>query len=324
MRISSLGWALLLWPLLSGCYVVEQGWGQLKLGWSSVPLEEAHEPDPQLAALLAQVPQIKAFGQSQLGLKATQNYQAYLPVPGEGVTYVVTAAPKLSLSPHQWWFPVIGSVPYKGYFDHSDAEDLKADLEAQGLDTYLFAAPAYSTLGWFEDPVTTPMLRQGLYDLAETLLHEMTHATLYVNDQGDFNEQLASFVGAQGAEAYLRGPAGWDEARWEVQVQGQERGRRAAELVRQWIPQFEELYASELKEKEKLEQRALLFAQLSQAFEAQTGVQRTFNNARLLQYRRYQKGNAHLEALFNQAQGHWPQFWTLLRQDLTEKGWDLK
>lgn len=310
--------SLLLWlllPFLSGCYVVEQGWGQLERQLDQVPLKQAQVADPELAGLLAEVPQIKAFGQERMGLKSSTNYETYLPVEGEGVSFVVTAAPKLALEPYTWWFPVIGSVPYKGFFDPHDAQALAEELKAKGYDVYRFSPPAYSTLGWFTDPITTPMLRQGRAQLVETLLHEMAHATLYVEDQGDFNEQLASFVGRQGAQEYLLGPGGWDSEAWEQRQERQAKSRQAAHWVRQWLPRFKELYQSEQSEADKLKRRAALFAQMEAEFKQKFSAERRFNNARLLQYRRYRDDDPRFKELFKQAAGDWSRFWQLARAE---------
>lgn len=309
-------WIWLLLPWLSGCYVVEQGWGQLERRWAQVPLEQADIEDPELAALLAEVPAIKAFGQERLGLKRSGNYTAYLAVEGSGVSHVVTAAPKLELKPYTWWFPLVGSVPYKGFFDPADARALAEELEAQGYDIHRFSPPAYSTLGWFSDPITTPMLRQGRLELIETLLHEMAHATLYVQGQGDFNEQLASFVGRKGAQLYLRGPGGWSPERWAQAQADQTRRQEAAQWVRAWLPRFEALYAErDLDHQAKLERREELFGQMSGQFEERFGQRRRFNNALLLQYRRYRDDDPGFAELFERAQGDWPRFWQLARAE---------
>ncbi len=122
---------------------------------------------------------------------------------GTNVT-VVTAAKRTALEPYTWWFPIVGRVPYKGYFDAARAWAEAAALEARGYDTYVRSAPAFSTLGWFADPLLRHQLRNDEEFLVDLVLHELFHATYYVKGQSAFNESLATFAGHRGAIAFFR------------------------------------------------------------------------------------------------------------------------
>ncbi|MDZ4082915.1 MAG: aminopeptidase, partial [Bdellovibrionales bacterium] len=146
----------------------------------------------------------KSFGERVLGLKKNGNYASYVQLDRPYVSYIVSAAARDRLEPHLWSFPIVGAVPYKGYFNLDDAKEEANNLKAKGLDTYVRGATAYSTLGWFDDPVLSSMLRYSDYDLVNLIVHESVHATLYIKSQADFNERLATFIGDLGAELYFK------------------------------------------------------------------------------------------------------------------------
>lgn len=150
-----------------------------------------------------------------LGLDVGQQYTSYAPWPGDRLVTAVVAAKPGSLETSDFWFPLLGSVPYKGYFDTALAEAEAAELRARGLDTCLVLVPAYSTLGWLADPVTGPLLRAPAPDLVATVIHELVHATVYVPGDADWNEGLATFVGQEASVQFFeeRGGASSEAAR---------------------------------------------------------------------------------------------------------------
>jgi predicted aminopeptidase len=132
---------------------------------------------------------------------------------------VLSGAYRDKLRARTWWFPVVGRVPYKGYFDFAAARDAARALAAKGFDVYLRPSPAFSTLGWFNDPLLSTTLGEDTVDLANTVIHELTHNTYYAAGQAVFNESFANFVGARGSAWFFRvrgSPAAADEAdaRW--------------------------------------------------------------------------------------------------------------
>jgi predicted aminopeptidase len=231
--------AVLLPLLLSGCYFLRQGAGQLDLLWNSRPIGDVLA-DPAVPAeqkaKLELIRAVKAYGIREMALAPSGSYERYYDTGGKPVTWVVTACRKDRFEPYTWWFPIVGTVPYKGYFAKADAEAEAKSLEALDLDVYVSPTAAYSTLGWFNDPVLSTMLGYGDEDLANLILHELTHGTLWLPGGVDFNEGLASFVGGQGALEYFRKRDGTDSTSYaravRAQAREEQRDDRAIELFK--------------------------------------------------------------------------------------------
>lgn len=133
----------------------------------------------------------------QLGLEVDEQYTSYADWPGDRIiTSVVTTRPG-EVVPAGFWFPLLGRLPYKGFFDRERAEAEAGKLRDEGFDVCMIGVPAYSTLGWIDDPVTAPMLRDGEGRTVEMIFHELVHATVYTKDHIDFNETVASFIGQE-------------------------------------------------------------------------------------------------------------------------------
>lgn len=138
-----------------------------------------------------------------LGLDVGEQYTSYAPWPGDRLVTAVVAARPGRLETEDFWFPLVGRVPYKSYFDPRLADAEASRLRARGLDVCLAAVPAYSTLGWLADPVTGPLLRAPAPDLVGTVIHELVHATVYVPGDADWNEGLATFIGQEGSVRFF-------------------------------------------------------------------------------------------------------------------------
>ena len=312
---------------LQSCYVLEQGSGQIKLRLAQVPLEEAieKEQNPSTKRLLAEVPEIKRYAISHLELKQNDNYSSYYATDKEGIAFVVTASPLIELKPYTWWFPIIGSVPYKGFFDKEDALELERDLQEKGFDTWLFAAPAYSTLGWFKDPVTTPMLKRGYYSLVATLIHEMVHTTLYVEGEGDFNEQLASFVEDKGTMEYFQYKGLLTDEK-AAQIESQKATRKKfSKLMSKYATALAENFSSNSSQDDKISRKQALYEELEKEVEliypGRPKGYWKFNNARMLQYNRYREDSELLNGFWEQSNNNWKHFWLLVNDYVEMQGW---
>lgn len=192
------------WSLIT--YGVGQGLGQLKIIREARPVEEFMK-DPSfpdsLKAKLKLIARARRFAIDSLGLNDTDNYKTLYDQKGQELMWVVTACEPFRLNEKRWDFPVVGSVPYKGYFDREKAVKEKEALEREDWDVSIRNPGGWSTLGWFTDPILSGMLTRSDGDLASLIMHEMVHATIYVKDSSDFNENLASFIGDRGAEEFL-------------------------------------------------------------------------------------------------------------------------
>jgi len=195
---------LVYWELVG--YGLRQGYGQLRIVWGARPVTEVLEdpafPD-SLKARLRLIQEVRTFAIDSLGLKDTENYKTLYDQQGKELMWVVMAAEPFQLKPKEWRFPVVGAVPYKGFFDQERAEKLRRELEAEGWDVVVRNPGGWSTLGWFTDPILSKMLYRSEGDLANLIIHEMSHATIFVKDSVDFNENLATFIGDRGAERFL-------------------------------------------------------------------------------------------------------------------------
>ncbi|MBZ9883053.1 aminopeptidase [Mesorhizobium sp. CA10] len=157
-----------------------------------------------LRAKLTSASAIRRFATEELALPDNNSYRSYVDVGRNNVTLAVFAAPQFSLAPITWCFPVFGCVPYKGYFSRKDALESAAELQRQGLDVYVSGVTAYSTLGWFSDPLLSTMLRQDDTYLASLIFHELAHQKVYVNGDSTFNEAFAVSVETTGTRKWLR------------------------------------------------------------------------------------------------------------------------
>ncbi|MEE8060029.1 MAG: aminopeptidase [Pseudomonadales bacterium] len=201
---------LILSPLLAGCetaaYYSQAVQGQWSLWWQRQPIEElvADETlDPELKQRLQQVLDIREFAYKQLGLPNNNTYRYYSDLHRSAVVWNVFAAEEFSVIPKQWCFPIAGCVSYRGYFSEQAAKDYADKLARQGYDTYVGSVAAYSTLGWFDDPVLNTFIHYDEAHLAGLIFHELAHQQLYIPGDTTFNESFASTVEVAGIERWL-------------------------------------------------------------------------------------------------------------------------
>lgn len=221
--------------------------GQARLLWSGRPLADVvadPETPPSLREQLELVVAARRFA-DELGLRVGDQYTRYVAWPGDRLVTAVVATQPGSVDPRAFWFPIVGHVPYKGFFDEGRAREEAQELREEGLDTCLVPVPAYSTLGWMADPVTTPLLQLPPGRLVETVLHELVHATVFVKDAAEFNEGIATFVGQEGAVLFFaerEGPASPRARAERARIEDDRAVARALGALRQRVA---ELYASE-------------------------------------------------------------------------------
>ena len=262
----------LLLPI-SGCrisYLFHVAKGQIELLNGAVPINEALDTEPftpdQRNKLLL-VSQIKAFGVKDLGLEKTNNYETVYPHGSRNPIYVVSASKKDAFSLKTWWFPIVGDLPYLGFFDLKKAREERARLVNENMDVYLGRAEAYSTLGWFQDPVTMNLIDGTTPGLVNTLLHEMTHATLYVNGQGAFNEGLAVLVGKVGAIQFFEKAFGTEHPFTIKARDALADERLFSGFLNAFMAEMEGVYTLKVGYEEKMRIRAQVFETYHKGFE---------------------------------------------------------
>lgn len=306
-----------------GCFATDAAANQLRLINRQVPIAVARqrETDRERRWMLAEVPRVLRFAREVMALRPGASYRGYVATEQEGLTYVLSACRRTRFEAHAWWFPIAGEVPYKSYFSRGDAEAAARRLEASGYDTWVSPSRAYSTLGILRDPVVTTMMRDGPVAFVEVLLHELTHAKLYVPGQTEFNEQLASFVAQQGVARYFASPRFSNTSALQQVADGKRRRAKVESAVFATIEALEDLYTRDLAEPVVLERKARHLRALEETLTAllPTADPRRLhmNNAALMQYRRYGRSADYLEDLWEQAQGNFRSFWPLARAHAT-------
>jgi len=199
-------------------YGIQQGKGQLNIVWSAKPLDkfldDKNYPD-SLKYKIRIIKEIKQFAFDSLGIYPSKNYTKMFDQEGKPGMYVVTACDPFALNPYKWSFPIVGEFSYKGYFKKKKAIREAKRLKKEGYDTDIGEVNAWSTLGWFKDPVMSSMLKKNEGQLARLLIHELTHGTIFVKNDVQFNENLASFIGDKGAILFLEHKYGKDSKEME-------------------------------------------------------------------------------------------------------------
>ena len=171
--------------------------------YHTIPVEELLKDEqtrPRTKAMIYFIQEVKRYGEERLALRKTENYLKFVEVKGP-VLHVITASEKDRLRLYSWDFPIVGKVTYKSFFTQREAFKEKSLLDRRGYDTFLQQAAAYSTLGWLKDPICSSMLEWKEGALANLILHEMVHGTVYFRDRTEFNEQMATRRSGRGAAA---------------------------------------------------------------------------------------------------------------------------
>jgi predicted aminopeptidase len=303
--------------VLSGCqsvyYYGQAIDGQLRILMGREPIAKIlddPEASEKLKIRLSLILEIREFAQNQLYLPVKQNYLSYVELQRSYVVWNVIAAPEFSLAPKTWCYPIVGCVAYRGYFSEKDAQSYAGSLQKKNYDIYVGGVTAYSTLGWFDDPVLSTIIRLTDTQSAALIYHELAH---------HFNESFATAVEQEGVRRWLR--VRRDPQIYDAYLQNYRQHRQFVELIMKYRRQFESLYQSKKTESEKRDQKAKLYYQLKRDHDILKqqweGISRydywfnqPLNNAQMVSVLTYQDLVPAFVRLLNQKNGDIKQFYS--------------
>ena len=294
-------------------YGLSQGYGQMQILMGARPVEEVmldNEVDNLVKGKLVLVDEIRNYAMQDLGLRNSKNYTTFYDQKGEPLLWIVRACQPYKLENVEWTFPFVGTVSYKGYFDLNKAIKLRDQLKEEGYDTYIREVSAWSTLGWFKDPILSEMLKDEPGDLANTIIHELTHATIFVEDSITFNENLASFIGDKGAEEFLKNMYPDSEALTAYRNLKDDRAKYSSHFLAgaKYLDSIYSSYTQEMspEEMKKSKEAAirLIISRLDTINFHNTAFRDRFedflpNNAYFMSYLLYRSGQESLDSLYS-------------------------
>lgn len=271
------------------------------------------------------------FAESVLHLNVSKNYTTFVKLNRPYVTYLLTASPKWKLEAHSWYFPIVGRFPYKGFFNESEAKEEEVLLAENDLDSHIRGVSAYSTLGWFNDPITSAMLRYQDHDLVNTIIHESVHATLFIKHEVDFNERLAVFLGNKGMELFYLNYQGAHSKALELAQKDSEDERLFALFMADEIKKLDDWYKNSLESKKKSEsERQKQFELIKKNFLIQlvpklktksylNFIHKPLNNAHLVSFKTYYQDLSDFEQLYSLNENNFDRFMSTIKSLETHK-----
>jgi predicted aminopeptidase len=329
--------ALPLCALLAGCagpgYYLQAIQGQFMVMHRTRSIDAIlRDPasDPALNRRLTYALTARAYASHELALPDNRSYRRYADLQRPYVTWTVHATPELSLKPLHWCFPVAGCVDYRGYFSERDAQDFATRLRQDGHDVYVAGVDAYSTLGWFSDPLPSPVLRRSDVEVAGVIFHELAHQELYLRGDSTFNESFATTVEIEGVRRWLQarsGDAALPSPAQTLQdyVRNKQRHEDFIRLLLKHRARLQALYDTSLSETDKRAGKARILHELKQdylalksAWGGYGGYDRWFeqplNNARLSAIGLYHGYVPAFQSLLAAQNGDLPRFYAAARQ----------
>ncbi len=300
--------------MLPGCspiYVLRAAYEEGKILWRREPIIDfIRKPDvePDTQEKLRLVLDVREYARDVLKFNVGGSYATYSYVDRPDLTYIVLAAPKTELRPYTWWFLIVGSVPYKGYFSKAEAQEEIDRLNAKGYDTALRTSAAFSTLGWFDDPLLSHLLRFDKVFLSALVFHELFHNTLYVKGAGAFNESSANFAGHRAAIDFFRERFGAASAEYRRALQLWNEEREFGSFIGEVAGTLSDLYRRDIPREEKLRLREEVFTRVKEdwarriadrpAHRFRAFSQQPLNNAILMHYLVYLKDLDLFESIY--------------------------
>jgi predicted aminopeptidase len=306
-------------------YLGHVGYHEARILLAREPIEEvlresgAGEEEKQKLRLVLSAKQFAL----DIGLARTGNFGSFVRLDRDWTSLGLTAAPSNSLEPYRWHFPIVGWMPYKGFFDPERAKEEKGRLEAEGYETYLRKVVAFSTLGWFDDPVLSPMLRMDALDLVDTIIHETVHATVFLKSEVEFNESLATFVG-EGSLAFLRREFGEGAPELADACASAADEQRFSSFLASLVEELTELFQRETSRDEKLRGKQEIYERRKQELRDERALYHSdrfarfadvqWNNAMIASFRGYRTNLDLFQALYAREGYDLPRTISLLKE----------
>lgn len=305
--------------LFEACWTLKQGVTLISYLHSAVPLETLAQGGKEDAEFVGVINDIRAFASDELGLSGTKNYTKYVELNRDYLAAVVSASAKDSFKRHEWWFPIVGSVPYKGFFNSEDAKKELEKLRKKDLDVLMRPVDAFSTLGWFNDPLYSFMKDYSEERLADLIIHESFHATLFLKGRTQFNEELAEFVGTEGARLYIEKKHGKNSKDADILYKNESGNKQFISCLKSLITELEELYKRDIERQEKLAQKEIIISEWQKRFAKEYDFNfktdrykfistAKINNAYLELYRLYHESGERLKKIYEDSGAGLPLF----------------
>ena len=265
---------IILFITLSGCesvrYYSHVAHGQFHIVSLRQPIEEIIS-DPQTDSVLKKklehVLALREFAENDLSLPVDDNYLNYVDLKRPFVVWNVSAAPEFSLSPKTWYYPIVGHASYRGYFSKEKANAFADQLKSEGYDVYVGGVTAYSTLGWFSDPVFNTIIKGRNDATAALIFHELAHQILYVSDDTTFNESFATTVEQEGLRRWME--ENENMTGYNNYLERRRRRETFISLMTKYRKKLEELYRQDLKTDDMRQRKAAVFQSLKNEYETQ-------------------------------------------------------
>lgn len=260
---------LIIWNFDLIVYGLKQARGQLHIVWNARPVED-YLADPEVADSVKNklyfIQEVRKYAVDELGLNDSDNYTAMFDQKGKPVLWVVTGCQPYAFEAKEWRFPVVGTMPYKGFFVEEDAVQTMEKLKEEGYDAGVRTVGGWSTLGWFNDPILSNMLHRNTGDLADLIIHELVHATIFVKDSVEFNENLASFIAEKGTHKFLKDKYGEDSEVYRQYLKNVEDEKNYIAHILRGADSLERLYQSfeGVEESVKKERKEKMIAKVMQ------------------------------------------------------------
>ena len=308
-------------------YLFQAGKGQLQIMRNQEPiLSILADPkiDLEIKNKLKHVQEIHKYAIENLSLTPGKSYTTYVKIDREAVAWNVTACRELSFEEKKWWFPVVGTVPYLGFFNKEDAVVLENSLKKEGWETQLRSISAYSTLGWFNDPIFSTQMKHSEWYLTRLLIHEAAHSTLWFPGDVQFNESFASFVEETGSLSYYKEKEGLQSNSYKNKVKYLKEIMRLNTIFTKYTETLEEMYKSDISLSLKRTRKIEIIENLRQELKRASGsfeiIQLNqydkfqFNNAFFLSFRRYNSGTLFFQNIFLESEGSWKIFLSKMKK----------